>query len=547
MLFADVLMESVEEGVGAVYFDWRFSSLDKIIYECKAKCAGEVGSLRSVGIMTHHKPGAIGLVKGLRTTRRNLVAPTLRKFWVELAQLMSPEGRVDILAYDSSTCIPTQRLLEELGDLVRVPICTTDAAAVALAGVEAPGGGGAAASASGLTNEDVFDAGALYFSKRRFAAWAAAAPGQFTAGTSKYRGRAMAKLGGGSRADGAVRTIQGGGRGLMSTGLASRGGVDGGGGLEDGGAGAGFSGGTHTGLVGAPVATMGDYEHEEGGVIDDHDLDKDPSVLAARQAARVAESRRREETRRQLAVMQNPQSLLRAVTAADGKGPAAPRRRQPVPFIPVERLVRARNEASGYDARLDRYAAVGAGGGGANAGATPHLGGSSGGGGGATKSAFNQWETDAEARREALQDDFSFVPTLDLPSLRIGGGAPTGVSTLALAAAPPRNARDAARRAVGVHATDTGQGAGPPSRQPSGDRDAAAVASASFARGEAIRWMDEGAINDAPAEGGAVGMDPNDPHAPKSKPDWDLDDNLRRWKKYENTGIWTEDSRAAGD
>jgi hypothetical protein len=42
-------------------------------------------------------------------------------------------------------------------------------------------------------------------------------------------------------------------------------------------------------------------------------------------------------------------------------------------------------------------------------------------------------------------------------------------------------------------------------------------------------------------------MDPNDPHAPKSKPDWDLDDNLRRWKKYENTGIWTEDSRAAGD
>jgi hypothetical protein len=38
MLFADVLMESVEEGVAAVYFDWRFSSLDKIIYECKAKC-----------------------------------------------------------------------------------------------------------------------------------------------------------------------------------------------------------------------------------------------------------------------------------------------------------------------------------------------------------------------------------------------------------------------------------------------------------------------------------------------------------------------------
>jgi len=36
-------------------------------------------------------------VEGLRTTRRNLVKPAVRQFWVSLAQLMAPDGRIDIL------------------------------------------------------------------------------------------------------------------------------------------------------------------------------------------------------------------------------------------------------------------------------------------------------------------------------------------------------------------------------------------------------------------------------------------------------------------
>ena len=130
MYFADVLMECVEAGVEAVYFDWRFSSLEKIAAECKDRCGGNLATLRSIGIMTHHKPGAIGLVKGLRTTRRNLVKPELRQFWASMAQLLTADGRVDVLSYDAGTCAPTQRLLEELGDLIRVPVNTVGAAGV---------------------------------------------------------------------------------------------------------------------------------------------------------------------------------------------------------------------------------------------------------------------------------------------------------------------------------------------------------------------------------------------------------------------------------
>ena len=165
MLFADVLMESVEAGVIPVYFDWRFSSLEKIAHECAEKCGGEsgLGALRSIGIMTHHKPGAIGLVKGCRATRRNLAKPEVRAFWVSLAKLLASDGRVDILGYDASRCVPTRKLLDELGELMRVPINTADAAAVTLRGdanATAPRGVDAAV----LEAEDAFDAGSLYFS-----------------------------------------------------------------------------------------------------------------------------------------------------------------------------------------------------------------------------------------------------------------------------------------------------------------------------------------------------------------------------------------------
>jgi hypothetical protein len=37
----------------------------------------------------------------------------------------------------------------------------------------------------------------------------------------------------------------------------------------------------------------------------------------------------------------------------------------------------------------------------------------------------------------------------------------------------------------------------------------------------------------------------DDPLHP-AKPQWDLDANVNRWRRYEHTGIWTADQRSAG-
>ena len=494
VLFADVLMESVASGVAAVYFDWRFSSLEKIAYECKAKCGGEagLGTLRSIGIMTHHKPGAIGLVKGFRATRRNLVKSELRQFWVSLARLLAADGRVDVLSYDASRCVPTRRLLEEIGDLIRVPVHTCDAAEVTLGGDPATGGVDAAV----LEDEEAFDAGSLYFNARRFAAWAASAPEKFTTGTNKYRGRAAAKLGGGSRAGGGSAPAvveRARGSGLRPTAR----------GLSD------------------PDADERADEYADEYAFDP---ELDPELAAENRASRLAASREREETRRKLALMRNPADLLREVTAAGASGGGVSRvdagglRRQPrpVPIIPTEKLAAARDAATGYDPRLDRYAAERA--------------------ADAKKIADQLAVEEARSRREAQLDDLSLVPNLELAARRVGGGPARGgrdaLATLAEANFdPPVNARDAARRAGGLKAAGRDDG---------GDDDASADR-----RREAIRWADEGGGNDAPPEQGVVGMlDLDDPSAPKSRPRWEMDENLRRLRRYENTGIWNAERDA---
>ena len=95
--FADALLSAARDGVVAVYFDWRFGSLQALAHDCAAACRSSAPGfrgLRSVGLVTHHKPGAVGLVKGLRLTRRNLARGELRQFWLAIAALLRPGGRV---------------------------------------------------------------------------------------------------------------------------------------------------------------------------------------------------------------------------------------------------------------------------------------------------------------------------------------------------------------------------------------------------------------------------------------------------------------------
>ena len=438
MLFADVVMECVEEGVAAVYFDWRFSTLEKMIYQCRERCGGVEGTLSSIGLMTHHKPGAIGLVKGLRATRRNLVKPELRQFWVQLAKLLAADGRVDVLGYDASSCSPTTRLIEELNDLTRVPINAVDAAAVTLGGDRSNGGVRAAV----LEYEDAFDVGSLYFAGDAFASWATSAPEKYSIGAGKYRGRAAA-----ATTSAPVKALKNT-AGLSATALAAAG-------------------------------------HETADAVN----------------ARLIEERRQAEARRRAELTQNPDKLLRAVTTAGGVAGTAPRR-QRVPSLGVANLAAARDVATGYDARLDAHAM-------------------------AARGRTRDPAEEERARKEALLDDLSVVPNLTAAMKRqnVGAGA-TRRKTIdddddddAYLAAPPMAPRGGAGRDASIPAK-------------------LAAAKRAKEEEEAANVNAKAAVNDAPDAAGAVSMlDPHDPRAPKAKAMWEMDDNMRRLSRYENTGL----------
>ena len=265
-------------------------------------------------------------------------------------------------------------------------------------------------------------------------------------------------------------------------------------------------------------------------------FDADPAVVAARRAQKVAEVRRREETKRQLALVQNPANLLRAVTAPGasrtdgGVGSAAKRAGRPdaVPFIPVEKLVFARESAQGYDARLDKYAAE-------RARRAKE----------ASESGLTEAETaardaaeDARQRREALLDDLSLVPRLGLASMSARGALADIDDNAGVDWTPPVNARDAARRAGGVHATDAGQGGPSHSRPPTLDREGDAAKEEREAAARTVRWREDGAKNDAPPEADAVShLAPGDPRAVSSKPMWALDENINKLRRFESTGL----------
>jgi hypothetical protein len=235
--------------------------------------------------------------------------------------------------------------------------------------------------------------------------------------------------------------------------------------------------------------------------------------------------------------------MLKAVTApgaarTDGgigsSAQKAPGKRPDVvPFIPVEKLVFARESASGYDARLDRYAADRA----RHREEDTRMGLTE------QETAARDAREDAAQRREALLDDLSLVPRLGLAAGRIGGGEHR---TRALASIddnqvdwiPPRNARDAARRAGGVHATDAGQGGPGGSQPPTLDREGDAAREEKEAAARAVRWREDGAENDAPAGADAVShLAPGDPRAVQSKPMWALDENINKLRKFESTGL----------
>ena len=137
MARADLLAEAVLEDVGVVYVDWRHSSLERVLedlWEAAGAKPGEpvpTGGLQAIGLATHWKPGALGLVKSRRTSLRNLEQrPELRKFWAQATGLLDSgrdgEGKVDILTWGVEGCARSRQLLRRLEGLLSTPFRSTE-------------------------------------------------------------------------------------------------------------------------------------------------------------------------------------------------------------------------------------------------------------------------------------------------------------------------------------------------------------------------------------------------------------------------------------
>ena len=485
--FADALLSAARDGVVAVYFDWRFGSLQALAHDCAAACRSSAPGfrgLKSVGLVTHHKPGAVGLVKGLRLTRRNLARGELRQFWLAIAALLRPGGRVDMLAYDASACAPTRRLLEELEDLTRAPARAVDAAAAAAAGVVDP---------EDFEDADDFEDAApgpvnpasTYFRPRRFHAWALAAPEKFTLGAEKYLapGADASGVPDPDRASAPERDRYRNAAGLPGATSAAA-------------AGAGF----------------------------ELDPEVDEATAARVSEARAAKARDAAEAARRRAMARNPADVLRETTQAGGAAydpmtlkpyetlnPTNPqpgvtraalerfaldvapdvaearessadaaraRRRSLVPRLPAARLAAARDDAAAYDARLDARAA--------ETRARDER-----------RGLMSDAALDAEeriARHEARVEDLSLVPTLKGPFLE----------------------RELKGVAASLQKTPRG---------------ALAVVSPNLPAADA--FGDDADANDAPDPARVV-----DAHGlGAARPRWDADRHLEKLRRYENTGL----------
>ena len=482
--FADALLSAARDGVVAVYFDWRFGSLQALAHDCAAACRSSAPGfrgLKSVGLVTHHKPGAVGLVKGLRLTRRNLARGELRQFWLAIAALLRPGGRVDMLAYDASACAPTRRLLEELEDLTRAPARAVDAAAAAAAGVVDP---------EDFEDADDFEDAApgpvnpasTYFRPRRFHAWALAAPEKFTLGAEKY-------LAPGADASGVPDPDR------ASAPERDR----------------------YRNAAGLPGATSAAAAFEL-------DPEVDEATAARVSEARAAKARDAAEAARRRAMARNPADVLRETTQAGGAAydpmtlkpyetlnPTNPqpgvtraalerfaldvapdvaearessadaaraRRRSLVPRLPAARLAAARDDAAAYDARLDARAA--------ETRARDER-----------RGLMSDAALDAEeriARHEARVEDLSLVPTLKGPFLE----------------------RELKGVAASLQKTPRG---------------ALAVVSPNLPAADA--FGDDADANDAPDPARVV-----DAHGlGAARPRWDADRHLEKLRRYENTGL----------
>jgi len=160
--------------VAVISFDWQYTRLDSLIYDIRAKMTG--GLLLSVGIVSQWKPGAIGFVRRMRFSMKNLANAELRFFLSEVARGLLPGGCIDFF------CVPppdldkrTDEVVKELGNITHVDINRTDALCA-----PAPDDGSLAWAAWATTLGDAATRMLnMYFDEQALLEWKQATPDAF--------------------------------------------------------------------------------------------------------------------------------------------------------------------------------------------------------------------------------------------------------------------------------------------------------------------------------------------------------------------------------
>jgi hypothetical protein len=157
------LAAAAMDGVVALCFDWSMCNLETLLETVRRAVAqvGESGAAR-IALVTHGRPGTLGLVKGARVTAESLAQPEIQSFWRSLAGMVEIGGSVDLIGCRVACSEEGRHIISELQKLTGLQINAVEA-------------GESDVRSDCSTEPGTMDPGELYFERTKLAAWSATA------------------------------------------------------------------------------------------------------------------------------------------------------------------------------------------------------------------------------------------------------------------------------------------------------------------------------------------------------------------------------------
>eukprot|EP00929_Paragymnodinium_shiwhaense_P034498 TRINITY_DN1875_c1_g1_i1.p1 TRINITY_DN1875_c1_g1~~TRINITY_DN1875_c1_g1_i1.p1 ORF type:complete len:2704 (+),score=764.56 TRINITY_DN1875_c1_g1_i1:161-8272(+) len=121
------LLECIRDGVVGVLYNWAISTPESLIADCE-KALGEGIKASRIALVTHCRPGVLGLVRGFKTTTDSVhKMRRQRKFWKGLGMgVVSPGGRIEILNFGPQPEELAKPLLDALRGQARCSVLGVD-------------------------------------------------------------------------------------------------------------------------------------------------------------------------------------------------------------------------------------------------------------------------------------------------------------------------------------------------------------------------------------------------------------------------------------